>query len=94
MAWEALAVERMLRNDEEYKEYLEDIEAISWGPCRMLKYFSVKGRDLLSDTEIMLGTWLLLEEEETKLIIIGFDKGQTKNRSFRMSGRQIKGVVF
>ncbi|CAI4760981.1 BDN_1c_G0034030.mRNA.1.CDS.1 [Saccharomyces cerevisiae] len=25
MAWEALAVERMLRNDEEYKEYLEDI---------------------------------------------------------------------
>ncbi|KAB7249543.1 hypothetical protein GBC66_11280, partial [Bifidobacterium longum] len=26
MAWEALAVERMLRNDEEYKEYLEDIE--------------------------------------------------------------------
>ncbi|CAI4389330.1 CDG_1a_G0013670.mRNA.1.CDS.1 [Saccharomyces cerevisiae] len=26
IAWEALAVERMLRNDEDHKEYLEDIE--------------------------------------------------------------------
>ncbi|CAI4526493.1 AMP_1a_G0026350.mRNA.1.CDS.1 [Saccharomyces cerevisiae] len=51
MAWEALAVERMLRNDEEYKEYLEDIRAISWGPCRVFEIFSVKRRDLLSDTE-------------------------------------------
>ncbi|CAI6619802.1 AIF_HP2_G0033100.mRNA.1.CDS.1 [Saccharomyces cerevisiae] len=32
MAWEALAVERMLRNDEEYKEYLEDIEPYHGGP--------------------------------------------------------------
>ncbi|CAI7320459.1 CFC_collapsed_G0022660.mRNA.1.CDS.1 [Saccharomyces cerevisiae] len=39
MAWEALAVERMLRNDEEYKEYLEDIRAISWGPCRIFEIF-------------------------------------------------------
>ncbi|CAI4437220.1 ADI_G0032080.mRNA.1.CDS.1 [Saccharomyces cerevisiae] len=32
MAWEALAVERMLRNDEEYKEYLEDIEPYHGDP--------------------------------------------------------------
>ncbi|CAI4690210.1 ADI_G0039480.mRNA.1.CDS.1 [Saccharomyces cerevisiae] len=49
---EALAVERMLRNDEEYKEYLEDIEPYHGDPVGYLKYFSVKkGRDLLSDTK-------------------------------------------
>ncbi|CAI7273398.1 BAD_collapsed_G0016650.mRNA.1.CDS.1 [Saccharomyces cerevisiae] len=51
IAWEALAVERMLRNDEEYKEYLEDIEPYHGDPVGYLKYFSVKRRDLLSDTE-------------------------------------------
>ncbi|CAI4774928.1 AEH_G0048010.mRNA.1.CDS.1 [Saccharomyces cerevisiae] len=52
IAWEALAVERMLRNDEEYKEYLEDIEPYHGDPVGYLKYFSVKKeRDLLSDTE-------------------------------------------
>ncbi|CAI4535083.1 AKR_collapsed_G0028140.mRNA.1.CDS.1 [Saccharomyces cerevisiae] len=36
-------VERILRNDEEYKEYLEDIEAISWvATVEYLKCFSVK----------------------------------------------------
>ncbi|QID81816.1 hypothetical protein GRS66_004213, partial [Saccharomyces pastorianus] len=44
MAWEALAVERMLRNDEEYKEYLEDIEPYHGDPVGYLKYFSVKER--------------------------------------------------
>ncbi|CAI7360859.1 AVN_collapsed_G0052650.mRNA.1.CDS.1 [Saccharomyces cerevisiae] len=39
MAWEALAVERMLRNDEEYKEYLEDIEPYHGGPCRIFEIF-------------------------------------------------------
>nr|CAI6683814.1 ASN_HP1_G0038530.mRNA.1.CDS.1 [Saccharomyces cerevisiae] len=36
-AWEALAVERMLRNDEEYKEYLEDIEPYHGDPVGYLK---------------------------------------------------------
>nr|CAI6633694.1 CFF_HP1_G0036600.mRNA.1.CDS.1 [Saccharomyces cerevisiae] len=40
MAWEARAVERMLRNDEEYKEYLEDIEPYHGDPVGYLKYFS------------------------------------------------------
>ncbi|CAI4489443.1 ADI_G0019440.mRNA.1.CDS.1 [Saccharomyces cerevisiae] len=62
---EALAVERMLRNDEEYKEYLEDIEPYHGDPVGYLKYFSVKrGELLLGYKEIMLGTWLLLEEEK------------------------------
>ncbi|CAI7226731.1 BEM_collapsed_G0035750.mRNA.1.CDS.1 [Saccharomyces cerevisiae] len=38
MAWEALAVERMLRNDEEYKEYLEDIE-LHHGDPRIFEIF-------------------------------------------------------
>nr|CAI6580286.1 BBF_HP1_G0028130.mRNA.1.CDS.1 [Saccharomyces cerevisiae] len=64
MAWEALAVERMLRNDEEYKEYLEDIEPYHGDPVGYLGIFSVKRRDLLRYREIMLGTWPLLEEEK------------------------------
>ncbi|CAI4795147.1 CPI_1c_G0052270.mRNA.1.CDS.1 [Saccharomyces cerevisiae] len=52
MAWEALAVERMLRNDEEYKEYLEDIEPYHGDPVGYLKFFSVKRREIYSlDTE-------------------------------------------
>nr|CAI6560643.1 CNT_HP1_G0014930.mRNA.1.CDS.1 [Saccharomyces cerevisiae] len=31
---------RMLRNDEEYKEYLEDIEPYPWGPCRVFEIFA------------------------------------------------------
>ncbi|CAI4536041.1 AIG_G0027850.mRNA.1.CDS.1 [Saccharomyces cerevisiae] len=40
MAWEALAVERMLRNDEEYKEYLEDIEPYHGDPVGYLKFLA------------------------------------------------------
>ncbi|KAF4005491.1 Y' element ATP-dependent helicase domain protein [Saccharomyces cerevisiae] len=55
MAWEALAVERMLRNDEEYKEYLEDIEPYHGDPVGYLKYFSVKReRSTLRYREICL----------------------------------------
>ncbi|CAI4287641.1 AMP_1a_G0012470.mRNA.1.CDS.1 [Saccharomyces cerevisiae] len=62
---EALAVERMLRNDEEYKEYLEDIEPYHGDPVGYLKYFSVKKeRSTLRYREIMLGTWPLLEEKQ------------------------------
>ncbi|CAI4537528.1 AMH_1a_G0027560.mRNA.1.CDS.1 [Saccharomyces cerevisiae] len=39
IAWEALAVERMLRNDEEYKRILGRHRAISWGPCRIFEIF-------------------------------------------------------
>ncbi|CAI4795951.1 CNB_1a_G0053100.mRNA.1.CDS.1 [Saccharomyces cerevisiae] len=36
----ALAVERMLRNDEEYKEYLEDIEPYHGDPVGYLKFLA------------------------------------------------------
>ncbi|CAI4659226.1 AIS_collapsed_G0039350.mRNA.1.CDS.1 [Saccharomyces cerevisiae] len=65
IAWEALAVERMLRNDEEYKEYLENIEPYHGDPVGYLKFFSVKReRSTLRYKEIMPGTWLLLEEKK------------------------------
>ena len=51
IAWEALAVERMLRNDEEYKEYLEDIEPYHGDPVGYLKYFSVKRREIYSQIQ-------------------------------------------
>ncbi|CAI4748189.1 CPG_1a_G0047770.mRNA.1.CDS.1 [Saccharomyces cerevisiae] len=51
MAWEALAVERMLRNDEEYKEYLEDIEPYHGDPVGYLKFFSVKRGEIYSQIQ-------------------------------------------
>ncbi|CAI4741811.1 AIC_G0047420.mRNA.1.CDS.1 [Saccharomyces cerevisiae] len=90
MAWEALAVERMLRNDEEYKEYLEDIEPYHGDPVGYLKFFSVKReRSTLRYREIMLGTWPLLEEEK-QLVYWIRQRGKQGSQVFRMSGRQIK----
>ncbi|QID78294.1 hypothetical protein GRS66_000499 [Saccharomyces pastorianus] len=45
---------RMLRNDEEYKEYLEDIEPYHGDPVGYLKYFSVKERSTLRYRELCL----------------------------------------
>ncbi|CAI4597434.1 CNB_1a_G0034470.mRNA.1.CDS.1 [Saccharomyces cerevisiae] len=82
MAWEALAVERMLRNDEEYKEYLEDIEPYHGDPVGYLKYFSVKReRSTLRYREIMLGTWPLLEEEET-ISVLDSTRGKQGSQVF------------
>ncbi|CAI4391144.1 ACA_G0013950.mRNA.1.CDS.1 [Saccharomyces cerevisiae] len=94
MAWEALAVERMLRNDEEYKEYLEDIEPYHGDPVGYLKYFSVKGeRSTLRYREIMLGTWPLLEEEK-QLVYWIRQEASKGSQVFRMSGRQIKELYY
>ncbi|CAI4671955.1 CDA_G0039140.mRNA.1.CDS.1 [Saccharomyces cerevisiae] len=95
IAWEALAVERMLRNDEEYKEYLEDIEPYHGDPVGYLKYFSVKRRErsTLRYREIMLGTWPLLEEE--KQLVYWIRQEASKGaKFFRMSGRQIKELYY
>ncbi|CAI4395385.1 APG_G0014010.mRNA.1.CDS.1 [Saccharomyces cerevisiae] len=94
MAWEALAVERMLRNDEEYKEYLEDIEPYHGDPVGYLKYFSVKReRSTLRYREIMLGTWPLLEEEK-QLVYWIRQEASKGSQVFRMSGRQIKELYY
>ncbi|CAI7233891.1 BAD_collapsed_G0025940.mRNA.1.CDS.1 [Saccharomyces cerevisiae] len=50
-SFKALAVERMLRNDEEYKEYLKTSSHIMGDPVGYLKYFSVKKERDLPDTE-------------------------------------------
>ncbi|CAI4433940.1 ADI_G0031780.mRNA.1.CDS.1 [Saccharomyces cerevisiae] len=94
MAWEALAVERMLRNDEEYKEYLEDIEPYHGDPVGYLKFFSVKReRSTLRYREIMLGTWPLLEEEK-QLVYWIRQEASKGSQVFRMSGRQIKELYY
>ncbi|CAI5183667.1 BTE_HP_G0136330.mRNA.1.CDS.1 [Saccharomyces cerevisiae] len=55
IAWEALAVERMLQNSEEYKRILaEDIEPYHGDPVGYLKYFSVKERSTLRYRELCL----------------------------------------
>ncbi|CAI4887585.1 CHS_3a_G0030690.mRNA.1.CDS.1 [Saccharomyces cerevisiae] len=61
----------MLRNDENTKEYLEDIEPYHGDPVGYLKYFSVK-RDLLSDTEeikeLYYKVWSNLRESKTEVL--------------------------
>ncbi|CAH1830665.1 unnamed protein product [Saccharomyces cerevisiae] len=77
IAWEALAVERMLRNDEEYKEYLEDIEPYHGDPVGYLKYFSVKRREIYSQIqrnyawqikELYFKVWSNLRESKTEVL--------------------------
>ncbi|CAI4843410.1 CNB_1a_G0057790.mRNA.1.CDS.1 [Saccharomyces cerevisiae] len=63
----------MLRNDEEYKEYLEDIEPYHGDP--------VGERSTLRYREIMLGTWPLLEEEET-ISVLDSTRGKQGEPSF------------
>ncbi|CAH1829803.1 unnamed protein product [Saccharomyces cerevisiae] len=77
IAWEALAVERMLRNDEEYKEYLEDIEPYHGDPVGYLKYFSVKRREIYCQIqrnyawqikELYFKVWSNLRESKTEVL--------------------------
>nr|CAI6521922.1 AIF_HP1_G0019560.mRNA.1.CDS.1 [Saccharomyces cerevisiae] len=94
MAWEALAVERMLRNDEEYKEYLEDIEPYHGDPVGYLKYFSVKReRSTLRYREIMLGTWPLLEEEKQLVYWIRQEASKGAKFSACLEGRSKSCII-
>ncbi|CAI4450020.1 ANE_G0016350.mRNA.1.CDS.1 [Saccharomyces cerevisiae] len=76
----------MLRNDEEYKEYLEDIEPYHGDPRKRGEIYS-------QIQEIMLGTWPLLEEEK-QLVYWIRQGGKQGSQVFRMSGRQIKELYF
>ncbi|KAM5426869.1 Y' element ATP-dependent helicase protein 1 copy 3 [Saccharomyces cerevisiae] len=66
MAWEALAVERMLRNDEEYKEYLEDIEPYHGDPASKGAKFSacLEGRS----KSLYYKVWSNLRESKTEVL--------------------------
>ncbi|CAI4503425.1 BCN_G0026820.mRNA.1.CDS.1 [Saccharomyces cerevisiae] len=91
MAWEALGVERMLRNDEEYKEHLEDIEPYHGDPVGYLKYFSVKRerRSTLRYRETML-VYLAITRRRNNSCIGIRQEASKGAQVFRMSGRQIK----
>ncbi|CAI4431164.1 AIC_G0016440.mRNA.1.CDS.1 [Saccharomyces cerevisiae] len=90
MAWEALAVERMLRNDEEYKEYLEDIEPYHGDPVGYLKFFSVKRREIYSQIQRNYAWYLAITRRRETISVLDSTRGKQGSQVFRMSGRQIK----
>ncbi|CAI4464474.1 ASN_collapsed_G0017940.mRNA.1.CDS.1 [Saccharomyces cerevisiae] len=94
MAWEALAVERMLRNDEEYKEYLEDIEPYHGDPVGYLKYFSVKRREIYSQIQRNYAWYLAITRRRETISVLDSTRGKQGSQVFRMSGRQIKELYF
>ncbi|CAI6637592.1 ANL_collapsed_G0016390.mRNA.1.CDS.1 [Saccharomyces cerevisiae] len=83
MAWEALAVERMLRNDEEYKEYLEDIRPYHGGPW-----------EIYSQIQRNYGWYLAITRREKQLVYWVRQRGKQGGQVFRMSGRQIKELYY
>nr|CAI6539743.1 ASN_HP1_G0016990.mRNA.1.CDS.1 [Saccharomyces cerevisiae] len=94
MAWEALAVERMLRNDEEYKEYLEDIEPYHGDPVGYLKFFSVKRREIYSQIQRNYAWYLAITRRRETISVLDSTRGKQGSQVFRMSGRQIKELYF
>ncbi|CAD6626823.1 XXYS1_4_G0038250.mRNA.1.CDS.1, partial [Saccharomyces cerevisiae] len=76
IAWEALAVERMLRNDEEYKEYLEDIEPYHGDPVGYLKYFSVKRREIYSQIQRNYGWYLAITRRRETISVLDSTRGK------------------
>ncbi|CAI4480163.1 BDN_1c_G0025790.mRNA.1.CDS.1 [Saccharomyces cerevisiae] len=94
MAWEALAVERMLRNDEEYKEYLEDIEPYHGDPVGYLKYFSVKRGEIYSQIQRNYAWYLAITRRRETISVLGLTRGKQGSQVFRMSGRQIKELYY
>ncbi|CAI4742037.1 BDF_1d_G0047640.mRNA.1.CDS.1 [Saccharomyces cerevisiae] len=94
MAWEALAVERMLRNDEEYKEYLEDIEPYHGDPVGYLKFFSVKRREIYSQIQRNYAWYLAITRRRETISVLDSTRGKQGSQVFRMSGRQIKELYY
>ncbi|CAI4860110.1 AEG_G0057710.mRNA.1.CDS.1 [Saccharomyces cerevisiae] len=82
MAWEALAVERMLRNDEEYKEYLEDIEPYHGDPVGYLKYFSVKRREIYSQIQRNYAWYLAITRRRETISVLDSTRGKQGSPSF------------
>ncbi|CAI7399196.1 BTE_collapsed_G0035000.mRNA.1.CDS.1 [Saccharomyces cerevisiae] len=94
IAWEALAVERMLRNDEEYKEYLEDIEPYHGDPVGYLKYFSVKRGEIYSQIQRNYAWYLAITRRRETISVLDSTRGKQGSQVFRMSGRQIKELYY
>ncbi|CAI4373166.1 CIH_collapsed_G0024920.mRNA.1.CDS.1 [Saccharomyces cerevisiae] len=94
IAWEALAVERMLRNDEEYKEYLEDIEPYHGDPVGYLRFFSVKRREIYSQIQRNYAWYLAITRRRETISVLDSTRGKQGSQVFRMSGRQIKELYY
>ena len=94
IAWEALAVERMLRNDEEYKEYLEDIEPYHGDPVGYLKFFSVKRGEIYSQIQRNYAWYLAITRRRETISVLDSTRGKQGSQVFRMSGRQIKELYY
>ncbi|CAI4681093.1 CFF_collapsed_G0040210.mRNA.1.CDS.1 [Saccharomyces cerevisiae] len=94
MAWEALAVERMLRNDEEYKEYLEDIEPYHGDPVGYLKYFSAKRGEIYSQIQRNYAWYLAITRRRETISVLDSTRGKQGEQVFRMSGKADQRVVL
>ncbi|CAI4447057.1 CLN_G0017890.mRNA.1.CDS.1 [Saccharomyces cerevisiae] len=94
IAWEALAVERMLRNDEEYKEYLEDIEPYHGDPVGYLKYFSVKRREIYSQIQRNYAWYLAItRRRETISVLIRQEASKGAKFSACLEGRSKSCII-
>ncbi|CAI4637382.1 BDN_1c_G0038940.mRNA.1.CDS.1 [Saccharomyces cerevisiae] len=73
----------MLRNDEEYKEYLEDIEPYHGGPWER-------------STQIQrnYAWYLAITRRRETISVLGSTRGKQGSQVFRMSGRQIKELYY
>nr|CAI6414991.1 BFH_HP1_G0006290.mRNA.1.CDS.1 [Saccharomyces cerevisiae] len=94
MAWEALAVERMLRNDEEYKEYLEDIEPYHGDPVGYLKFFSVKRREIYSQIQRNYAWYLAITRRRETISVLDSTRGKQREPSFPHVWKADQRVVF
>ncbi|CAI5074195.1 ANL_HP_G0097240.mRNA.1.CDS.1 [Saccharomyces cerevisiae] len=94
MAWEALAVERMLRNDGNTKNTWEDIEPYHGDPVGYLKYFSVKRGEIYSQIQRNYAWYLAITRREKQLVYWVRQEASKGSQVFRMSGRQIKELYY
>ncbi|CAI7052633.1 BBT_collapsed_G0005100.mRNA.1.CDS.1 [Saccharomyces cerevisiae] len=66
----------MLRNDEEYKEYLEDIEPYHGDPVGYLKYFSVKRREIYSQIQRNYAWYLAITRRRETISVLDSTRGK------------------
>ena len=94
IAWEALAVERMLRNDEEYKEYLKDIEPYHGDPVGYLKLFAARKREIQVQIQKKYAWYLAITRKSKTISVLESTRGRQGSGVFWMSGKQTKDLYF
>ncbi|CAI5009344.1 ATV_HP_G0148900.mRNA.1.CDS.1 [Saccharomyces cerevisiae] len=84
MAGKALAVERMLRNDREHKEYLEDIRPYHGDPVG----------EIYSQIQRSYAWYLAITRRRVTISVLDSTRGKQREPSFPQSGRQIKELYY